>query len=160
MKTIRLLAIALALTVIAAIGAADLRIGMIGLDTSHVTAFTKLLNDPADPNHVPGGRVVAAFKGGSPDIESSRSRVDGYTKELQDQWGVKIVGSIEALCGDVDVVMLESVDGRPHLEQARPVLKARKHRFATSWKSSAWRGRTRCRAGVHRHSGTTRGCLN
>ena len=27
--------------------AADIRIGMIGLDTSHVTAFTKLLNDSA-----------------------------------------------------------------------------------------------------------------
>jgi predicted dehydrogenase len=129
MKTIRPLAFVLTLAVIAASSAEDLRIGMIGLDTSHVTAFTKLLNDPADPNHVPGGRVVAAFKGGSPDIESSRSRVDGYTKELQDKWGVKIVDSIEALCSEVDVVMLESVDGRPHLEQARPVIKARKPLF-------------------------------
>jgi len=108
---------------------ADLRIGMIGLDTSHVTAFTKLLNDPAAPNHVPGGKVVAAFKGGSPDIESSWSRVEGYTKELQEKYGVKIVDSIEALCQEVDVVMLESVDGRPHLEQAKPVIKAGKPIF-------------------------------
>ena len=102
---------------------------MIGLDTSHVIAFTKVLNDPADPEHVPGGRVVAAFKGGSPDLEDSRTRVDGYTKELQDKWGVKIVDTLEALCAEVDVVMLESVDGRPHLEQARPVIKAHKPLF-------------------------------
>jgi len=108
---------------------ADLRIGLIGLDTSHVTAFTKLLNDPADQNHVPGGRVVAAFKGGSPDIESSWSRVEEYTRQLQTNFGVVIVDSIEALCGQVDAVMLESVDGRPHLEQARPVIRARKRLF-------------------------------
>ena len=51
--------------------AADLRIGMIGLDTSHATAFTEILNNPAAKDHVAGARVVAAFKGGSPDIDSS-----------------------------------------------------------------------------------------
>jgi len=104
----------------------ELRIGLIGLDTSHVVAFTQALNDPAYPGHIAGGRVVAAFKGGSPDIPSSRDRIDGYTKELQEKYGVKLVDSIEALCREVDAVMLESVDGRPHLEQARPVIKAGK----------------------------------
>jgi predicted dehydrogenase len=108
---------------------AELRLGIIGLDTSHVTAFTKLLNDPAGKDYVPGGKVVAAFKSASPDIESSISRVDGYTKELQDNYGVKIVPTIEELCAQVDAVLLESVDGRPHLEQARPVIKARKPMF-------------------------------
>jgi predicted dehydrogenase len=109
--------------------AADLRLGLIGLDTSHVTAFTRLINDPSAKDHVPGGKVVAAFKGGSPDIESSASRVDGYTKELQEKHGVTIVPTIEELCAQVDAVLLESVDGRPHLEQARPVIKARKPLF-------------------------------
>src|SRR5437016_5911177 len=103
---------------------AELRIGLIGLDTSHVVAFTKLLNDPDDKSHVVGGRVVGAYKGGSPDIESSRSRVEGYTKELQDKFGVKIFNTIPEMCSEVDAVMLESVDGRPHLEQARPVMAA------------------------------------
>jgi len=49
----------------------EIRVGMIGLDTSHATAFTALLNDSSHKSHVPGARVVAAFKGGSPDIESS-----------------------------------------------------------------------------------------
>jgi predicted dehydrogenase len=118
-----------AMSLPAHLAAADLRLGMIGLDTSHVPAFAKLFNDPTDPNHVPGGKVVAAFKGGSPDLESSASRVEGYTKQLQEKFGVKIVGSIDELCAQVDAVLLESVDGRPHLEQARPVLKARKPLF-------------------------------
>ncbi|PYK98374.1 MAG: dehydrogenase [Verrucomicrobia bacterium] len=111
---------------LAANAADDLRIGLIGLDTSHVTAFTALLNDPKAPNHVPGAKVVAAFKGGSTDIESSWSRVEGYTQELREKHSVTIYDSIEELCRHVDAVMLESVDGRPHLEQARPVIKARK----------------------------------
>jgi predicted dehydrogenase len=109
--------------------AQELRLGMIGLDTSHVIAFTKLLNDSKHKDHVPGGRVVAAFKGGSPDIESSWSRVDGYTKQLQNDFAVKMVPTIEELCQQVDAVLLMSVDGRPHLEQARPVIKAGKPMF-------------------------------
>jgi predicted dehydrogenase len=104
----------------------ELRVGMIGLDTSHVTAFTAVLNDPKNPNHIPGAKVIGAFKGGSPDIESSASRVEGYTRELHEKYGVTIYDSIEELCRHVDAVMLESVDGRPHLDQARPVIKARK----------------------------------
>jgi hypothetical protein len=122
--------VALALAALTATAAAaDLRIGLIGLDTSHVVAFTQLLNNPAHKQHVAGGRVVAAFKGGSADVESSASRVDEYTRQLEKEFGVEIVPSIEALCARVDVVMLESVDGRPHLEQARPVIKAGKRLF-------------------------------
>lgn len=106
--------------------AADLRVGMIGLDTSHVTAFAKIMNDPAQKDFVPGARVVAAFKGGSPDIESSISRVEGYTKELVEKYGVKLYPTIEELCRNVDAVMLMSVDGRPHLWQAIPVIQAGK----------------------------------
>ncbi len=107
----------------------EIKIGIIGCDTSHVTAFTKLLNDKNDPNHIPGARVIAAFKGGSPDIESSRNRIERFTAELQEKWGVEIVGSIEELCKKVDAVLLESVDGRPHLNQVRPVLAAGKRVF-------------------------------
>jgi hypothetical protein len=97
------------------------RIGMIGLDTSHVTAFTGEINNNVDKYHC---KVVAAFKGGSPDVESSASRVDNFTKQLQDKYGVEIVDTIEELCTKVDGVMLESVDGRPHLKQAKPVIAA------------------------------------
>lgn len=109
--------------------AKELRIGLIGLDTSHVIAFTKLLNDPADPNHVAGAKVTAAFQGGSLDIASSRSRVENYTRELREKYGVKLCPTIQELCDQVDAVMLESVDGRPHLAQAIPVLLAGKPLF-------------------------------
>ncbi len=106
-----------------------IRVGMIGLDTSHVVAFTRLLNDPRDPNHVPGARVVAGYPGGSPDVEASASRVEKFTAELRDKWHVEIVNDIATLCEKVDAVMLESVDGRPHLEQVRPVFAAKKPVF-------------------------------
>jgi hypothetical protein len=109
--------------------AADLRLGIIGCDTSHSVAFTEALNDTNAPGHVPGARVVAAFKGGSPDIPSSWSRVDQYSKTLAEKYGVKFYTSIQEMCQNVDGVLLESVDGRPHLEQVKPVLAARKPVF-------------------------------
>jgi predicted dehydrogenase len=112
----------------AALGA-DLRIGIIGCDTSHVVAFTETLNDPQAKGHIPGGKIVAAYKGGSADIPSSISHVEGYAKTLQEKYGVKMYDSIEEMCKDVDAVCLESVDGRPHLAQVKPVLQARKPVF-------------------------------
>jgi hypothetical protein len=106
-----------------------IKVGIIGLDTSHVVAFTQLLNDAKNANHVPGCKVVCAFKGGSADIKDSIGRLDNFTKTLQEKWGVEIVDSIEELCKKVDCVLLESVDGRPHLEQARPVFAAKKRVF-------------------------------
>lgn len=105
------------------------RLGIIGLDTSHVIAFTKAFNDPTDPEYVPGVRVVAAFKGGSPDIDASRNRLEKFTTELQQKWKIEIVDDIPALCRKVDGILLESVDGRPHLEQVKPVLAAKKPVF-------------------------------
>jgi hypothetical protein len=113
----------------AAAWGADLRIGIIGCDTSHVVAFTETLNNPEAKGHVAGGKVVAAYKGGSADIPSSIKTVDGYSKTLQEKYGVKFYDSIEAMCKDVDAVLLESVDGRPHLEQVKPVLQAGKPVF-------------------------------
>ena len=112
----------------AAEGEHPLRAGIIGLDTSHVVAFTKLLNDPAATGDLADVHVVAAFPGGSPDIPASRDRVAGFTEQVRGM-GVEIVDSIDALLERVDVVLLESVDGRPHLEQVRPVLAAGKPVF-------------------------------
>lgn len=102
----------------------EIRVGIIGLDTSHVVAFTKELNKENPPADVAGCRIVAAFPGGSPDIAKSIDRVPGFTKQLEGM-GVEIVDSVEELVTKVDAVMLESLDGRPHLNQIRPVLKAK-----------------------------------
>jgi hypothetical protein len=109
--------------------AADLRIGIVGTDTSHATEFTKILNDPSAPNHVSGARVVAAFKGGSSDLKESSARVDQYANELRDKWQVAIVDSIPELTKQVDAIMLNSIDGRVHLTQAREIFAAHKPVF-------------------------------
>lgn len=106
-----------------------LRAGLIGLDTSHVIAFTKVLNAEDAEGPLARVKVVAGFPGGSEDIPSSRDRVEPHTNQLRDEYGVEIVDSIEELLEKVDVVFLESVDGRPHLEQARPVIAAGKPLF-------------------------------
>ena len=98
---------------------ADIRLGIIGTDTSHVTAFTRLLNDESAPQHIAGARVVAAFKGGSKDLPDSYNRVDKFAEDLKNKWGVEFVPDIPTLCRKVDGVMIESVDGRQHLEQVK-----------------------------------------
>jgi predicted dehydrogenase len=105
-----------------------LRIGIIGCDTSHVGAFTKIFNDPKSTGDYEGMRVVAAFPGGSKDIPDSADRLDKFV-EGERKAGVEIVDSIPKLLEKVDAVLLESVDGRPHLEQVRPVLAAGKPVF-------------------------------
>jgi WD40 repeat protein len=119
------------------------RIGIIGLDTSHVVAFTREFNalkfpKPDDKDQQPvflpqpealrGFRITAAYPKGSEDIESSTSRVAGFTETVQ-KHGVKIVGSIDELVKEVDYVLLETNDGRPHLRQILPALKAKKPVF-------------------------------
>lgn len=108
---------------------AEIRVGIVGTDTSHAGVFTKTFNDATSADHVTGVRVVAAYKGGSKDVESSISRVDKYAEDMRTKWGVEIVPDIATLCSKVDVVMLESVDGRTHLEQARQIIKAGKPMF-------------------------------
>ncbi len=109
-----------------------LRAGIIGLDTSHVLAFTQSLNKgpkkPEDVEKIAGVKVVAAYPQGSKDIESSTKRVPEYTEKVK-AMGVEIVDSIDELLKRVDVVFLESNDGRVHLEQLKPVLAARKPVF-------------------------------
>ena len=122
----RFLLLALSLSLLPA---ADLKVGIIGLDTSHVTAFTGILNVPTNPNHVPGGKVVAAYRGGSPDVSSSATRLDKFTEDLRTKYNVEIVPDIPTLLTKVDVVLLESVDGRKHLEQVKPVFAAHKRVF-------------------------------
>jgi hypothetical protein len=103
----------------------DLRAGIIGTDTSHVPAFTALFRSHPEWRI----KVVAAFKAGSPDLPTSANRLEGFAATIHDKYGVELVGSIAELLERVDVVLLESVDGRPHLAQATPVLKAGKRLF-------------------------------
>ncbi len=106
-----------------------MRLGIIGLDTSHVPAFTKEFHrEPVADPALAGFRVVIAYPQGSADIESSASRIPKYTAEMREM-GIEIADSISELLGEVDAVLLETNDGRLHLEQALEVFKAGKPVF-------------------------------
>ena len=102
-----------------------IKIGIIGLDTSHAPAFAKYFNVTDTSGNF---RVVAAFPHGSKDIQSSVSRIPKYTEEVKG-YGVSIVDSIKKLLETVDVVLLETNDGRLHKEQAFQVIEANKPMF-------------------------------
>lgn len=101
-----------------------LRIGLIGLDTSHAVAFTGLLNDPDAEHHIPGGKVVAAYPGGTADWPLSSSRVEGYTQQLRDDFGVAIESNPKQVAESTDLLLITAADGREHrklLEQVAPL---------------------------------------
>ena len=115
---------------------APLKLGLIGLDTSHVIVFTETFNNPAAKQPLKGARVTTAWPGGSPDVPASISRVAGYTAELRDKWGVTIVDSPEAVAQACDAILLTSLDGRTHPGQfariapyGKPVFRGTFRRF-------------------------------
>ena len=112
---------------LAAAGFGETRVGIIGLDTSHAVAFTKIMNVDKDPG-VAGFRVTTAYQWGSKDIFSSTNRYPKYLAEVR-RMGVEVVPTLDELLAKVDVVCLETNDGREHLQQAEKVFKAGKPVF-------------------------------
>lgn len=106
-----------------------MRIGLIGLDTSHVEAFAAILNDAKHFAHPSAARITAAFPAGSEDFPLSRNRVDGFTRNLRDNYGVAIMSSAGAVAEAVDAIMITSVDGRVHPEQFAEIATAGKPVF-------------------------------
>lgn len=105
-----------------------IKVGIIGLDTSHSIAFAEALNAKEPEPTLVNCRVVAAYPHGSKDIKSSVERIPGYTEKIK-TLGVEVVDSIDELLKRCDCVLLETNDGRPHLEQLIPCLKAGKRTF-------------------------------
>lgn len=100
-----------------------LKIGMIGLDTSHCQTFARLLHDESDPNHIPGARIVAGCPAATPDWDKSAGRVDRFTTMLREEYGAAIFDRPEAVAEASDLVMITAVDGRRHralFEQIAP----------------------------------------
>ena len=99
-----------------------IRIGLVDCDTSHVVAFTQRLNhlDVGEDQWVDGAKVVAAYPGTS---EMSPERIPGFTRQLR-EYGVTIVEAATDLIGQVDAVMIETLQGSLHVERARPFLEA------------------------------------
>ena len=106
----------------------QIKLGIIGLDTSHSIAFTKLLNSENKEEKYKAFRIVAAYPYGSQTIKSSYERIPGYIKQVE-EYGVEIVPSIADLLKKVDCILLETNDGNLHLEQAYEVFKSGKIMF-------------------------------
>lgn len=104
------------------------KLGIIGATTSHVPAFVKTINNPDGAEIFKGFEVTSVYPGGVPDNPDSWDRVEGYTQQCVDA-GLKVYNTIEEMLPEVDGVLLESVDGRVHLEQAKPVIAAKKPLF-------------------------------
>ncbi|MBA4063435.1 MAG: dehydrogenase [Isosphaera sp.] len=105
--------------------AAPVKVGVIGLDNYQAVAFTQLFHSPKAAGDLAGLKVVAAFPAGSPDIEESVRELPKWTDGIK-KFGVEIVASPDEVLKRCDAVLLMSVDGRAHLEQLKPVLKAGK----------------------------------
>jgi predicted dehydrogenase len=105
----------------------DIKLGIIGLDTSHSPAFTKYINDP-EKESMKGVNVIAAYPYGSRNIESSAKRIPQYTQQLKEM-GVTIIDNLGSLIDQVDCILLETNDGNLHLEQALQVIESKKPLF-------------------------------
>ena len=104
------------------------RLGIIGTTTSHAPAFVNLIHAENAAAPISDFRVTAAYPGGMPDNPSSWGRVEQYANDLEQQ-GIKLYPTIETMLPEVDGILLLSVDGRPRLEQAKPVIAAGKPLF-------------------------------
>ncbi|MEX2565270.1 MAG: Gfo/Idh/MocA family oxidoreductase [Cyclobacteriaceae bacterium] len=106
----------------------ELELGIIGL-SPHSAAFSKILNDKEKKSDLLGCRIKVLYHPpGNPDVEFSDNRLNSYESDVRSA-GVKLVDSTDELINQVDGVLIETNDGRPHLEQVMPVFKAGKPVF-------------------------------
>jgi predicted dehydrogenase len=117
----------------AGVGRADnpkpVRVGVLGLDNYQAVAYTQLFNDPKASGDLAGLRVVAAFPAAaSDDIPESVESLPKWKADIV-KYDVKLVDSVDDLLRQCDAVMIMSLDGRKHREQAAAVLKAGKRLY-------------------------------
>jgi predicted dehydrogenase len=105
--------------------AEPIKVGVIGMDNYQCVAFTNLFHRSKEDDELSGIKVVAAFPGGSPDIEESVQSLPRWVDAFK-KMKIEQVGSIDAVLKKVDAVLVMSLDGRTHLEYTTAALKAGK----------------------------------
>jgi len=90
--------------------AQELRLGIVGTDSTHAVEFTRILNDSNHPKHIQGARVVVAYRGGNPDLALSHDRIEKLSSTLSQELAVPFVSAIADLCPRVDGILILSVD--------------------------------------------------
>lgn len=71
-------------------------------------------------------------------MEESRSQVDQYAAQLRNKYGIRFVERIVDMCNAVDGILLESIDGRTHLAQAKEAVQCGKPLFIDKPLASTW----------------------
>ncbi|MFJ5768986.1 Gfo/Idh/MocA family oxidoreductase [Psychrobacillus sp. NPDC093180] len=99
-----------------------MKIGLIGLDTSHSEIFTRLLNDRNDPYYVKGARITHAIPTFSEDLPISKSRFPQYFEIVINKYGVIPIDNVATFMNAVDAVILGTVDGRNHLDWFKKIV--------------------------------------
>ncbi|SEB77882.1 oxidoreductase [Terriglobus roseus] len=107
----------------------ELRFGIVGTDSTHAVEFTRILNDSAAKDHVSGGRVTAAYRGGSATLSISRDRIAKLSDTLQHTWSIPFVASIRDLCVTSDALLLLSVDVSVRLKEVEEAARCGKPIF-------------------------------
>jgi len=106
----------------------EIRIGLVGLSV-HSAAFSQILNDPAKKEDLNGCKMVALYHPkGNPDVDFTPEQLAGYEADVK-KMGVKMVSSMKEMLDMVDAVMIETNDGRPHMDEVLPAIKAGKPVF-------------------------------
>ena len=68
-----------------------MKLGIIGLDSSHAVQFSRILNGEREPFHIGGHPVTAAYPGReSQGFDMSRDRVENFTREVASEGGVEV----------------------------------------------------------------------
>jgi predicted dehydrogenase len=101
------------------------RVGIVGLDNYQALDFTTQFHSPRAPDELQGIRVVAAFPGGSPDIEESVQSLPKWVEGMKKQ-GVEICDTVDKVVEKSDAILIMSLDGRSHLKDFQAVVKSGK----------------------------------
>ena len=131
---------ALALFAGTARAADPVRIGILGFDNYQAVEYVGFFNNPKAEGDLAGLRVVAAYPVTSADYPESAALTERWQKQMLSLHQnpadpkdavppVEIVDSIDELLKRCDAVMIWSLDGRQHLQQATAVLNAKKRLF-------------------------------
>lgn len=116
--------------------AEPVKIGILGLDNYQAIEYAAFFNNPKAEGDLAGLRVTAVYPVTSPDYPKSAEFTAMWQAQLLNQYKtdpnvkpVEIVDSIEELLARCDGVMIWTLDGGKHLEQARAVIAAKKPLF-------------------------------
>lgn len=93
----------------------QIRVAVVGLDTSHSIEFTRRLQAPDCPENqkVPGMQVVSCLRFATP--FQNEDGLNARQKQME-AWGVRVTARFDEAVADCDAIMIEINDPAYHLE--------------------------------------------